>query len=154
MRKLVLFVATGAGAGLSPVAPGTAGSLLGLGLFAALAGLSWGLYALATTLVVTVAIWAAGRAELFLGAKDDRRIVIDEVAGMLASLAFLPARLDVALFGFGLFRAFDIAKPPPARRLERASGGYGIVLDDLVAGAYANAAGQLLWRTALPGGLL
>lgn len=154
MRKLILFAATGAGVGYSPVAPGTAGSVIGLGLYAALTPLSTGLYAVALGGVSAAAVWIAGRAERLLGNHDDGRIVIDEVAGMLTSLAFLPARLDVALAGFVLFRLFDVWKPPPARRAERLPGGMGVVVDDLVAGVYANLAGQLLWRVALPAGLL
>ena len=154
MRKLILFAATGAGVGYSPVAPGTAGSVIGLGLYAALTPLSTGLYVVALSAVSAAAIWIADRAERLLGRHDDGRIVIDEIAGMLTSLAFLPARLDVALAGFVLFRLFDIWKPPPARRAERLPGGIGVVMDDLVAGVYANLAGQLLWRVALPGGLL
>ncbi len=154
MRKLILFVATGAGVGYSPVAPGTAGSVIGLGVYAVLSPLSTGLYVAALGGLAVAAAWIADRAERLLGRHDDGRIVIDEVAGVLTSLAFLPARVDVALAGFVLFRIFDIWKPPPARRAERLPGGIGIVMDDLVAGVYANLAGQLLWRVALPGGLL
>ena len=136
------------------MAPGTAGSVIGLGLYAALTPLSSGLYVVALSAVSVAAVWIADRAERLLGRHDDGRIVIDEIAGMLTSLAFLPARLDVALAGFVLFRLFDIWKPPPARRAERLPGGIGVVMDDLVAGVYANLAGQLLWRVALPGGLL
>ena len=139
--------------GYSPVAPGTAGSVVGLGLYAALSPLSTGLYVAAVGGLSVVVFWIADRAERLLGKHDDGRIVIDEVAGMLTSLAFLPARVDVALAAFVLFRLFDIWKPPPARRAEQLPGGIGIVMDDLVAGVYANLAGQLLWRVALPGGL-
>ena len=90
--------------------------------------------------------WAAGRAEQLFGQHDDGRITIDEVVGMLVSLAFLPARLDVALVGFALFRLFDIWKPPPIRLAERLPAGRGVMADDLVAGLYANLAGQILWR--------
>ena len=93
------------------------------------------------------------RAEQLLGREDDGRIVIDEVVGMLASLALLPARIDVAIVGFFLFRLFDIWKPPPARLAERLPGGLGVVMDDVVAGLYANLAGQPVWRVALPEGL-
>ncbi len=154
MRKLILFVATGAGVGYSPVAPGTAGSVIGLGLYFALSPLSTGVYVAVLGGLSVVAAWIADRAERLLGKHDDGRIVIDEVAGMLTSLAFLPARVDVALAGFVLFRIFDIWKPPPARRAERLPGGIGVVMDDLVAGVYANLAGQLLWWVAPPGGLL
>ncbi|MEE9280727.1 MAG: phosphatidylglycerophosphatase A [Myxococcota bacterium] len=151
---MILFAATGGGAGYLPLAKGTAGSVVGLGLYAAAAPLPTGLFLLLATGVAASAVWIAGRAEQLLGRKDDSRIVIDEVAGMLVSLALLPARIDVAVVAFVLFRLFDIWKPPPARRAERLGGGVGVVMDDVVAGLYANLAGQLLWRVALPEGLL
>ena len=155
MRKFVLFVATGAGSGYVPVAPGTAGALVGLGIWV---GLSWpGMSPLAVPLAVLlftgIGIWAAARAGPLFGNEDDGRITIDEVAGMLLSLVFLPLRPEVAIAGFLLFRLFDIWKPFPARQAERLHGGVGVMADDLVAGLYANLAGQLLWRVALPGGL-
>jgi phosphatidylglycerophosphatase A len=102
--------------------------------------------------VVPLGIWSAGRAQALWGRHDDGRIVIDEVAGQLLALAFLPLRLEVALTGFALFRLFDIWKPGPIRRAERWPGGLGVVADDLVAGLLANAGGQLLWRVVWPGG--
>ncbi len=156
MRKFILFVATGAGTGYSPAAPGTAGAALGLVLWALLAaglGLPTAGLVLTFLVVSVLGVWAAGRAEPLLGRKDDGRITIDEVAGMLLALLLLPVRLDVALLGFGLFRLFDIWKPFPVGLGERLSGGLGVMADDWLAGLYANLGGQLLWRLALPGGL-
>jgi phosphatidylglycerophosphatase A len=153
MRKIVLFLATGAGSGYAPIAPGTAGSGVGLLLYALLIRLPGAGFALAVAATALVGIWAAGRAEREFGRKDDGRITIDEIAGMLVSLVALPVRLDVAVVAFFLFRLFDIVKPPPVRRLERLRGGLGVVTDDLVAGLYANLVGQILWRVFLPGGL-
>ncbi|HTO70952.1 MAG TPA: phosphatidylglycerophosphatase A [Myxococcota bacterium] len=149
MRIFVLALATGAGSGYAPVAPGTFGSLVGVALWAlwrALGGVSQTGYALGCALLAAVGVWAAGRAEVIFGRHDDGRITIDEVAGMLLSLAWLPARPEVAGLGFVLFRLFDIWKPFPARRAERLPGGLGVVADDLVAGVYANLGGQLVWR--------
>jgi phosphatidylglycerophosphatase A len=146
MRIFVLALATGGGSGYAPVASGTVGSAVGLALWLALARLSPAGYALACVGVVLVGIWAAGRAEILLGRHDDGRITIDEIAGMLVSLAWLPARPEVAGLGFVLFRIFDIWKPFPARRAEGLPGGLGVMADDLVAGAYANLGGQLVWR--------
>ncbi len=157
MRKLVLFVATGAGTGYVPVAPGTAGSALGL--------LLWGVFWLgpgggqaglliAFLVASALGVWATGRAEVLLGRVDDGRITIDEVAGTLGSLLFLPFRADVAVVGFLLFRLFDIWKPPPVRAGESLPGGWGVMADDWLAALYANLSGQLLWRVALPAGLL
>lgn len=157
MRKFILFVATGAGSGYAPIAPGTAGSAVGVLLYIAVA---WGLGVSAVGLVLgtlgitVLGIWAAGRAEGLLGRKDDGRITIDEVAGMWLALLFLPLRVDVLVAGFFLFRLFDIWKPPPARAAESLGGGLGVMADDLVAGLYGNAVGQVLWRLLLPGGLL
>ncbi len=153
MRKLILFVATGAGSGYAPIAPGTLGSGVGLLLYLPLAGLSGAAYLAVVGGISALGIWAAQRAEGLFGQRDDGRITIDEVAGMLLSLAFLPRRLDVVVAGFLLFRLFDIFKPPPARAAESLPGGLGVVTDDLVAGLYANVVGQLLWRVILPGGI-
>lgn len=156
MRNLVLFAATGAGSGLVPLAPGTAGSLAAIALAAAMRrGLGLGDAALAVAAAASIGlgIWVAGRAERILGRPDDPRITIDEVAGQLVALIGLPLRLDAWLVAFLLFRLADVAKPPPCRVLERLPGGVGVMSDDLMAGLYANLAGQLLWRAALPGGL-
>ena len=150
MRNLVIFIATGAGSGYSPIASGTAGSAVGVALFAAL---TWGLglstpTLLGVTLAVTlVGVWAASRAEAIFGGKDDGHITIDEVAGQLITLLALPVRWEVLLVGFFLFRFFDIVKPPPARQLEAVRGGLGVMGDDVFAGIYANLVGQVLWRT-------
>jgi phosphatidylglycerophosphatase A len=153
MRKLVLFVATGAGSGYAPVAPGTVGSGVGLLLYVPLAGLGGASYLLAVGGVAVLGIWASGRAESIFERRDDRRITVDEIAGMLLALAFLPFRLDVAVAGFLLFRLFDIWKPFPVRAAESLSGGLGVMADDLLAGLYANLIAQLLWRVVLPGGI-
>ncbi|MFQ5699559.1 MAG: phosphatidylglycerophosphatase A [Myxococcota bacterium] len=153
MRNLVLFIATGAGTGYLPVAPGTFGSALGVVLWAGLAAISSPAslgYAAATLAVTGVGVWAADRAEQILGLKDDGRITVDEVAGQLIALAFLPLSIGVGAAGFVLFRLFDILKPPPVRALEALPGGLGVMLDDVLAGIYANLAGQLLWRVLVP----
>jgi phosphatidylglycerophosphatase A len=151
MRILVLALATGGGSGYSPVVSGTVGSAVGLLIWLALSGLSPLAYALATIAVIVAGTWAAGRAQELFQTQDDGRITIDEIAGMLVSLFWLPARPEVVLCAFLLFRLFDIWKPPPADAAERLPGGVGVMADDLVAGVYANLAGQLLWRVAFAG---
>jgi phosphatidylglycerophosphatase A len=155
MRNLglaaTLFTATGAGSGYAPVAPGTVGSLVGLGLYVLcvrLGGQPGLLIGLA--LAVALGTWAADRAGHIFGTHDDGRITVDEVAGMLLALVWLPALPWVMASGFLLFRLFDIWKPWPARLAESLPGGVGVMADDLVAGVYANLVGQLLWRLALP----
>jgi phosphatidylglycerophosphatase A len=93
---------------------------------------------LVTLAVVTlVGIWAGSRVERAIDAKDPGIIVIDEVAGMLVSVLFVPRTIPVLLTAFLLFRLFDIWKPFPARQLQEMHGGLGVMLDDLIAGAYA-----------------
>src|SRR5262249_9177012 len=98
-----------------------------------------------------IGTWAADRAAKLFGTEDDGRITVDEVAGMLLSLVWLPALPVVMASGFLLFRLFDIWKPWPASRAEHLPGGFGVMADDLVAGLFANLVGQLLWRVVLPG---
>jgi len=128
-------IASGGGAGYSPVAPGTAGSLV-----AAIA--LWfipftRLWFLAVLAVITLlGIWAAHRVEAVTGRTDPGLIVIDEVAGMMVSVMFLPRTLAVFGSAFLLFRVFDIWKPFPARESQALRGGFGVMVDDLIAGAY------------------
>lgn len=134
-----LAVATGLGLGYVPVAPGTLGSLVGVALVAILAPLAGEVGVVGGWIVVTLAGWAsAGAAERHLGRTDPGAVVVDEVSGQMTALLFLPADLLTLGLGFLLFRALDITKPPPARRLESLSGASGIMADDLVAGVYAN----------------
>jgi phosphatidylglycerophosphatase A len=87
--------------------------------------------------VTLVGIWAGSRVERTIDAKDPGIIVIDEVAGMLVSVLFLPRTIPVLVTAFLLFRLFDIWKPFPARQFQELHGGLGVMLDDLIAGAYA-----------------
>jgi phosphatidylglycerophosphatase A len=87
--------------------------------------------------VTLVGIWAGGRAERLVGKKDPGIIVIDEVAGMMVSVLFLPLTVPVLIAAFFLFRLFDIWKPFPAHGSQAIPGGLGVMLDDLIAGAYA-----------------
>lgn len=87
--------------------------------------------------VVVVGIWASHRVEAVLERKDPGVIVIDEVAGMMVAVLLLPRTLGVLLCAFLLFRIFDIWKPFPAREAQALRGGFGVVVDDLIAGVYA-----------------
>lgn len=95
-----------------------------------------------------VAVYTAGVMARDWG-PDPGPVVIDELVGYLVSVAFLPHSIWIAVAGFFLFRAFDIVKPPPARRLERLPGGWGIVLDDVSAGVYCQ---LILWAALVAGG--
>ena len=141
VRALVIVVATAGGAGYAPFASGTVGSLVALPLVPWLAHLrdgSWPLALATLVAIVLLAIWAAGRAEIIFGGKDHSRIVIDEVAGMATAAIFVPATWRAAAIVFVTFRVFDVLKPFPAGAIDRRGrGGFGVVGDDLVAGAYA-----------------
>ena len=139
LRRIGVFVATGAGVGFAPVAPGTFGSALGLAVFYAVRlQRSTIVEAASIVLLVGVAVWSATEAERHFGTIDPGPIVVDEVVGMLLTLAFVPVNLAGAGVAFVVFRLLDVVKPWPARRLERLPGGLGVVLDDVMAGAYGN----------------
>ena len=134
--RVALAVATLGGAGYAPVAPGTVGSAVVVVLLWLMPLGTPGL--LVALVVVTAAgIWAGTRVERTLGAKDPGVIVVDEAAGMIASVLFLPRTVAVLAVAFVLFRIFDVVKPPPARQSQALGGGVGVVVDDLVAGLYA-----------------
>ena len=123
------------GAGYAPVASGTVGSLV-------TAVVLWLVPFTPTSLVITcvvvtlVGIWASTRVERLVGKKDPGIIVVDEVVGMMISVLFLPRTAWVLITGFFLFRLFDIWKPFPARESQSFTGGVGVMLDDIIAGAY------------------
>ncbi|MCM3902357.1 MAG: phosphatidylglycerophosphatase A [Pyrinomonadaceae bacterium] len=165
---VALAVAT-CGVGYLPFAPGTFGSLVGVGVYLLLQSSLFRFIQqlnedsflrfqplpifIATqlvliTLITLVGIWAASRTEKLLGRKDPGKVVVDEVAGQLIALLPLVPRLDPGwisiLLAFLLFRLFDIVKPYPARRLEGLESGLGIMADDVVAGAYAAVATSII----------
>ncbi len=159
---LALAIAT-CGVGYLPLAPGTWGSIVGVGLYLLVRGAAMKVFfeigalrnfnllhiyyaVIAIELVAAVAIalvgtWAASRTERLSGRKDPGRVVVDEVAGQFIALMPVPFMLAPAwwamILAFILFRFFDIVKPYPARRLEALPGGLGIMADDLIAGVYA-----------------
>ena len=157
MTRLAVFLATAGYSGYFPIAPGTVGSAVGLVVYAGLrqmqpatrAGVC-GLEVLAIAAVFFVGIWAAAISERHFGGTDPGPIVLDEVVGMLITVAFIPVGLSAAIAGFFLFRIFDIIKPFPARRLESLHGGLGVMADDAMAGIYANLSLRLL-MFLLPG---
>ncbi len=145
MNQLALILATFGYVGYFPIAPGTAGSLAALVLFALVRRVGMPAFELATIVVVLVlGIWAANKTEEVLGRKDPGAIVIDEVLGMLMTLALLPLSTFGVFVGFLLFRVFDVIKPYPAARMEHLKGGPGVMMDDAVAGIYAHLSLRLL----------
>jgi phosphatidylglycerophosphatase A len=157
VTRLAVFLATAAYSGYFPIAPGTVGSAVGLAVYAGLSkvapatGLAFSLLeVLVIAAVFFVGIWAATVSERHFGGTDPGPIVLDEVLGMLVTLAFIPVGLAAAIAGFFLFRIFDIVKPFPARRFEALHGGLGVMADDAMAGVYANLSLRLL-MFVLPG---
>ncbi len=146
--KIIKLLATGFGAGLSPVVPGTAGSVVGVLVCLLSYPLPWVFRLVFVVTISAASIYVAGQAEALYGKKDDQRIVIDEIAGLQVTM------LPVAITGlylcaaFVLFRIFDIWKPFPVDRLQNLPGGWGVVADDLGAGVYA---GLVLFLLALTG---
>jgi phosphatidylglycerophosphatase A len=137
--KAVMFLATGAHVGRIPFASGTFGSLVGLPIVYLLSRIDWMAAAILTAILVLFSVRVAHLAEQQLKAKDPGCIVIDEIAGMCVAMLAIPLTLTTGLAGFLLFRVFDIIKPPPARQMERRlQGGWGVVMDDVVAGVMAN----------------
>ncbi len=146
LRTPAGLLATGFGAGFLPWAPGTWGALLGAAIW-------WFAFAQAGAVtqlcaVVALALCSYGLLAAFCSARrlgDDSAIVLDEVCGVWVALLFAPPSLGALAAGFALFRLFDIAKPWPVSWAEKAPGGLGVLLDDLIAGAMALAALQALW---------
>jgi phosphatidylglycerophosphatase A len=145
MRRLALFLATCGYVGYAPVAPGTFGSAVGLAVFALVRG-SGSALAEITTIVALFAIgvWSGTEAERHFGGIDPGPVVLDEVVGMLITLAFIPVNAMGALVGFLVFRALDVIKPWPSGRFERLPGGLGVMADDGMAALYGNGMMRIL----------
>ena len=141
--RLGLFIATCGYIGFAPVAPGTVGSAAGVALFYLVraTGVSWAQGALIVALFAA-GVWAASAAERALGRTDPGPVVIDEVVGVLITLAWIPVTPLGALAGFLIFRVLDVVKPWPARQFESLHGGLGVMADDAMAAVY----GHLLLR--------
>ncbi len=140
-------LAVGFGSGFSPIASGTAGSLVALPIiWVAVRFGGWPTLLAVTAITTVVGLWAAEGVARATGRSDPGIVVIDEIAGQMVTMLFVPLTWQTLTAGFFLFRLADIVKPFPARRSERLPGGLGIMVDDLIAGVYANLAVQgLLW---------
>ncbi|MCZ6820206.1 MAG: phosphatidylglycerophosphatase A [Calditrichaeota bacterium] len=137
MNLISRLIATGLFVGYVPFAPGTAGSILGLFLYWAIPGTeSFGLLA-AILLLFLLGVWSAKAVEQVTGVEDNQIIVIDEIVGVLVTLMFFEKSFTWLVVGCILFRFFDIVKLYPARRAEELPGGWGVMLDDVVAGIYS-----------------
>lgn len=146
----VLFTATGAFAGYFPIAPGTAGSVVGLFLVWLLRGHSAVLLIFLALVLGFLGVWAGTEAGKLFKQADPSRVVIDEIVGMLITMIGIPVSGFTLVFGFLLFRFFDVWKPVPANILEqRFKNGWGIMLDDVMAGIYGNIILHLVMRAQI-----
>jgi phosphatidylglycerophosphatase A len=142
VKPLAVAIATAGGAGYFPFAPGTVGSAVGIVVYLLSRHLDPGIQIGLFVMVCVVGTWASTIAAAHFGREDPGYVVIDEVAGQLATLLLLDVGLLGALVGFLIFRVLDIIKPWPANKLEALHGGLGIMADDVMAGAYG---WVLLW---------
>lgn len=132
------MTATGLYSGYFPVASGTAGTLAAIPLYLFFARFDPLIYALAFGILLPLSFWSAGHAEKIFGTKDSGLIVIDEIVGFIVTMFMVPFGIKYIVAGFLLFRFFDITKIYPANAMEKLGGGPGVVMDDVVAGIYAN----------------
>lgn len=128
------FLAFGYGTGLSPIAPGTMGTLVGLGYFLLLSPLSGWAYASVIVVMTLFGCWVCGYVSNSLGVHDHSGIVWDEIVGMLITLWGFPPSFEYMVAGFFFFRLFDIVKPFPIAYIDKhIQGGTGIMMDDVLA---------------------
>lgn len=165
MNAFLLWLAQGFGVGRIPVAPGTFGSVVGLGLFALLllTGKLW-MFLMGCLIAFALSVWLCGVGEKVLNAKDPGSVVFDEIAaipvcfiGWIAiqihntgsiprpELFFSKANWLVTLSVFVMFRFFDVAKPWPVRQSQSLPGGWGVTIDDFLAAIYVNAVVLVLY---------
>jgi phosphatidylglycerophosphatase A len=145
VTRVAVFIATVGYCGYFPIAPGTVGSAAGLVFYLLVWWTRSQIVEVGLILALFAAgVWAGTTAERYFGGIDPGPIVLDEVVGMLITLAFIPVGLTGAIAGFFLFRVFDVIKPFPAGRLEKLHGGFGVMADDAMAAIYANISLRLL----------
>ena len=145
MKHFILILATGFGVGYSPIAPGTLGTLVAIPVYYFLSNISSPIYEITLVGFFFLSVWISENAEIYFGKKDDQRIVIDEMMGFLITMLWVPKTIHFIIIAFFLFRFFDILKPFPIRHLEkRFKGGFGVILDDVMAGVYGNIILQMI----------
>lgn len=148
MNYFIVILATGLGVGYSPIAPVTLGTLVAIPIYYFLSAIPFPLYEITLAGFFFLAVWISEKSEAVFGKKDDPKIIIDEMMGFFITMLWVPKTTLFVIFGFILFRFFDILKPPPIRLVERVRGGYGVVLDDVLAGVYANIILQMIYWVA------
>ena len=138
LKNPIHLLSLGFGSGLSPIAPGTMGTLVAIPMYWLIADLGLSTYLLITLFAMILGVYLCGATARALGVHDHGGIVWDEIVGYFITMATVPANWVWIVTGFVLFRFFDILKPWPIRRVDRqVAGGLGIMLDDIMAGIYA-----------------
>jgi phosphatidylglycerophosphatase A len=145
MRRVIKFTTSFFYLGHSPFMPGTLGSLAGLLIYFVVKD-KLPVYTFSILFLFFLGIIFSSEAERIYKRKDAQMIVIDEACGMMLSLFLVPYSFWVMILGFALFRVFDILKPPPARAIEKFSGAFGIMFDDIIAAIYTNFILQIVIR--------
>jgi phosphatidylglycerophosphatase A len=139
IKFFIIWFASASYSGYIPRISGTAGTAVGILVYSLFSLTPPFLYLISTITLLFLGWWAAEMAETIFKEKDSPKITIDEVTGFLVTMFFLPQRFSTIIAGFLFFRIFDIIKPIPAKMIDRRmKGGLGVVLDDVVAGVYAN----------------
>jgi len=146
LKNPIEFLAVGFGSGLSPVAPGTFGTIAAIPIVFFMANLSLPVYIALTVLCAIAGIYICGKAATNVGVHDHGAIVWDEIVGYMIAMVAIPVSWHSMLVAFILFRIFDIAKPWPISWLDKhCSDGFGIMIDDVVAGLAALALMHLIY---------
>ena len=144
-EKLAVFISTGVYTGYFPFAPGTIGTITAIPLVLLLSLFTPLTYGIVTVAIFVAGVWSSGMAEVIFQRNDAPPIVIDEIVGFLITMFYVPKGAKYIILGFFLFRFFDIIKPYPANVMnEQVKGGWGVVLDDVFAGIYANISIQVI----------
>ncbi|MEQ9619745.1 MAG: phosphatidylglycerophosphatase A [Deltaproteobacteria bacterium] len=143
-KGVAKLIATFFYVGLLPYAPGTWATAAAIPFYYLISGIPYYFYIAVTVVVIIISVRASDEVEKIYGKADPGQIVADEVCGYLVTMILIPPTLTNIIIGFFLFRFFDMVKPPPARQAERLPGGLGVVMDDVVAGIFANIVLQII----------
>lgn len=149
-KHLGIFLSTGFYVGFIPVAPGTWGSIVGMGFVFLLKDAGMFLQIVASLLFAALGVWVSDIASKVFKKHDPQRVVIDEIVGVMITMIGIPLTGYTGVLGFCLFRFFDILKPVPANLADKKlKGGLGVMLDDIVAGIYGNIVMHLVMRAQI-----
>ena len=148
MKRLTKIIATVFGIGYFPIAQGTLAGLAGVGLYLLIRNNTF-IYLAVLSIILIVGFIVSGKAERIFAEKDSRKIVIDDFSGILIAYLFIPFVTHYIIIGFLIYRMLDIIKLYPINKLEKLPSGWGIMLDDIVAGLYTNLILQVIAKIAL-----